>query len=166
VGGLFMAAVARARPPSLLLTGVVALAAFALVVAPLPPTFQFYEDQIRSGRSNALFLDIVQRVQANRGAEILVDRSLVAGEFPSGGNLLLSFQTWFEFAGRPFRNVDLQAAQLSDLCTAERSLLVAADAAAARLQASCALTRVTGTTIPTRPGRDDLTYSLFEIKAR
>lgn len=147
-------------------TGALALVAAALVVGPLPTTFQYFQNQTQSGRNNALFLEIARRAGQDPNPMVYVDQSMSAGEFPSGGNLLLAFQSWFDMGGRPYRNLNMATGPYADLCGSEPAYLIAADAATVRLDQTCNLTRVTGATIITRPGRPDLAYSLFQVQVK
>ncbi len=134
-----------------------------LLAAPLFRTFTYYEQQTRSGRSNALFLNITQIVDATRSQKLLLDKSLEQGEFPSGGNLHFAFQAWFDFENRPFALVNTETSVTSALCSGDKSFLIASFQAADRASANCRVTRMLGYEIPTRPGRDNLSYGLYEI---
>ncbi len=140
-----------------------AIGVAALVIAPLFAVQQYYDNQVRSGRSNLLLLDIAQRVTSTPDAQIYLDHSLVAGEFPNGGNLLNSFQLWFDLSGQSIKNTDLSARVPADLCT-ENGYLITADQVVQAL--NCRMTRITGAKIPTRPGFKDLSYSLFQIETQ
>jgi hypothetical protein len=134
----------------------------ALILGPLVPTFAFYNAQTRSSRTNALFFDIVARLEAFPDSTILLDASLKRGEFPSGGNLNVAWRTWLAYSARPFQATDVTTANPETLCRTATFLIAAADVVP-RLSASCRVTPIVHGTVNTRPGREPLPYGLFEI---
>lgn len=141
-----------------------ALAVLGIAGYPLWLTADYYASQVRGGRTNTLFLEMIHQTETGRNAVVWLDDGLGAGEFASGGNLLVSFQVWLTLEGRDWRGVALNAPR-DTRCPQHTTWLIAADDAASRFTARCGAVRVNGATIVTRPGRPELTFSLYHVPA-
>lgn len=135
----------------------------ALMAVPLQRTFEYYGRQVQSESTNAPFLAMVRYIENYPEANILIDGSLREGEFPSGGNLSRAFRVWFDFDKRTREQVDIQKNVPVGICSGKRLFLIASPAAAGRLGVDCHSFRILSYEIPTRPGRGDLEYGLYQI---
>jgi 4-amino-4-deoxy-L-arabinose transferase-like glycosyltransferase len=137
------------------------------IAIPIQRTSRYYDDQVKLGATNAPFMKIIERVDSEPEADILIDESLRAGEFPSGGNLNRALRSWFRFQNRPFTFVNIKANQdvPSARCTDDGAFLIATTEVVAALPTSCPLVRLLEYTIPLRPGRGTLMYGLYEFGA-
>lgn len=153
------------RQPSIRKPGrlLVCLLVIAIIVLPFQRTLDYYGRQALSGSTNAPFLEIVRYLEAQQNADILLDESLREGEFPSGGNLYRSFRVWFAFDAHAFQSVDIQRQDTIGLCPGSRPLLIASASAAAKIGTGCRSIQILTYDIPTRPGRGNLRYGLYEL---
>lgn len=134
-----------------------------LVVVPAQRTAHYYDGRVQAGATNAPFLEIIERLDAERDVPLVVDDGLEAGEFVGGGELGKTFRNWFRFVKRPFRRVRISDKNVTRICDVPRAFLIATASTASGLPAECALVRVMEFNIATRPGRPRLDYGLYEI---
>lgn len=133
-----------------------------LALMPLSLTAEFYAGQQRGGRTNATFLEITARVAQTPTDLILLDKELGGAEFPSGGNLLLSFQVWFDLQKQTWRAVQVAPRQLQN-CAAGQ-WLIATRANAVRTATRCRIRTIVEQEMPTRPGRPSIYFGLYQLQ--
>ena len=94
--GLAFAGAARALRPGILraaTTGVLGLFGIALVLAPLTPLTDFYQESLEDGFSNRRYLRTSDQLRADRqrGEPIVLDERLATVKSAGGGNARMSF---------------------------------------------------------------------------
>lgn len=156
--------------------GAAGLLALAFLAAwPLKLTFDYYAQQISTGRSNTLMLDIAERIASQPATVLYLDEELQKAEVPSGGTFYLSYWGWFRVARRPFEN--LRPGALAERCrddarsraatglTVGRApiLVIATEGVANQLARACRVSLIVGAQLPTRPGFGDVTHGLYQI---
>jgi 4-amino-4-deoxy-L-arabinose transferase-like glycosyltransferase len=145
-------------------TGLFLLGVSWLALEPLRLTAEFYAGQVRGRRTNTLLLDMTRQIAQAPERPIFLDDGLAAGEFPSGGNVLMSLQGWFDLAGIPW----MPTSEGHRFACGQDAWLVATAEAASRFTlrvTNCRAERITGAVIPTRPGRAPLELGLYHLQA-
>lgn len=133
----------------------------ALLFLPFHLTSEFYAGQYRGARTNAAFLAMTARVAQTPTQTVWLDNALGDVEFPGGGNLLLSFQVWFDLGKQPWRAVKVNARALQN-CAPQ--WLLATQTNATRLAARCRLETILAQEMPTRPGRPPAHFGLYRLQ--